>query len=135
MPKTVREYKPTPFPIEAETAITTIETKSGQKVRLHAEKNVTVERYDYAPNPNLKKILQFNSLIIYQFIDTGDFAIMVHHPEKKPIWCKLENHDIETLEAFCHAYHRNFHNPIPEKVWIRKKIRQKMRNIIEKFKQ
>lgn len=133
--KTVRQYRPTPYPIDAKKVVTHIETEDGLKVKVYSQGKATVKRYDYAPNPNLKKILQFNNLIIYQFIDTEDFVIMVHHPEKQPIWCKLENHDIETLEAFCHAYHRDFHNPIPEKIWIRKKIRQKMRNIIEKFKE
>jgi len=127
----VKQYKPTPYPIDAEEVTTKIKTKSGMHVKIYSQKNPTVERHDYAPNPNLKKILKFNNLIIYQFKDSGDFAVFTHHPEKKPIWTKLDDHDIVSLEAFCIAYHRQFRNPISRQLWIGKRLRRKIEKICE----
>lgn len=130
-------YKPTPYPIKAKRVTTTIDTEGGQKVKIYSQKNTTVKRYDYAFNPNLKEVIKINHSIIYQFLDSGDFAQFTFDPsgEQQPIWNKLEDHDIENLEAFSMAHHRQFHNPIPKRVRVRKKIQRKMRNIIDKFKE
>lgn len=127
----IKQYKPTPYPINAEEVTTKIKTKSGMHVKIYSQKKPTVERFDYAPNPNLKKILKFNNLVIYQFKDSGDFAVFTHHPERKPIWTKLDNHDVESLEAFCLAYHRQFRYPIPRQLWIGRRLRRKIEKICE----
>lgn len=134
--KDVRQYKPTPYPIDAKNVVTSIETEDGQKVKIYSQKKVTVKRFDYAKNPNLKEVVRINHSIIYQFLDSGDFVQFTFDPtgEQEPVWNKLENHDIENLHAFCIAHQRNFHNPpsYPQ-VWIRKKVRKKMQKIMEKF--
>lgn len=131
--KEVKQYKPTPYPIKAKNVVTDIETVSGQKVRIYSQEKVVVERYDYTKNPNLKEVVRINHSIIYQFIDSGDFVQFTFDPsgEQQPIWNKLDNHDIDSLLAFCVAHQRGFHNPpsYPQ-IWLRKNVMRKLKKIL-----
>lgn len=103
---------------------------------VHEEKLGKIEK-----NPDLICLCSIGRSKIYYNQVKDEFwrlnlkPVWVRHRRTMQIesWEKLQPHDFETMLALGILYHRDFHNPIYPQIWIRKRVRKKMRKIIDKF--
>jgi hypothetical protein len=123
---------------------------------LERDKKGSIRRQTVIPKAfiheeKLKKIAKNNYLIhvcninrgkIYYNVIEHEFWLCVLRPvwikHKRTMqivsWIKLEEHDIESLLAFCLCYIRDFENPIPKTLWVRNKTRKKMEKVLNEFR-
>lgn len=104
---------------------------------LHAEKLKRKER-----NPDLIHLCSIGNSKVYYNIPKDQYWIEVYQPTwinnkrmmKKVGSIKLEPHDFETMKMLGILYDRDFNNPLPQTIYVKKKDRKKAKQIMRKFK-
>lgn len=93
-------------------------------------------------NPDLIHLCSISNSKVYYNIPKDQYWIEVYQPTwinhkrmmKKVGSIKLEPHDFETMKMLGILYDRDFNNPLPQTIYVKKKDRKKAKQIMKKFK-
>lgn len=107
-----------------------------EKSLFHAEKLQKKEE-----NPDLICLCSIGRTKIYYNQVTDEFwklnlkPVWINHKRNMVIesWDKLEPHDFETMKMLGILYDRDFNNPLPQTIYVKKKDRKKAKRIKERF--
>lgn len=92
-------------------------------------------------NPDLVFLCNISNSKIYYNIPKDEFWLEVYQPTwinhkrtlRKVGSVKLEQHDLETMKILGILYERNFNNPLPQTIYVKKRDRRKAKQIKERF--
>lgn len=107
------------------------------KALVHEEKFQRKEK-----NPDLIHLCSIDRIKIYYNTVSEEFWMLVLKPiwikHKRMMqvdsWIKLQEHDFQTMKLLGILYDRDFNNPLPQTIYVKKKDRKKAKQIMRKFK-
>ncbi len=107
------------------------------KALVHEEKFKKTEK-----NPDLIHLCSVDRIKIYYNVVSEEFWMLILKPvwiKHKRImqvdsWIKLEEHDFRTMKILGILFDREFNNPLPQTIYVKKKDRKKDKQIMRRFK-